>query len=79
MHRLDLEIIEKASEYCPKWGGCLISLSHCCNALELKGNYLIVEPTEMSHDVPCSNCVKVDTHYVCLCKLRKEIYKKHEM
>ena len=80
MFQVEQEIIEKARDFCPKWGGCLAGdLSRCCNAVEMKGSYLIVEPTEKSHEYPCSNCIKVESVHVCLCSVRKEIYRKYEM
>ena len=80
MFKIDPKIIDKASEFCPKWKECLSEdLTSCCKALQFNGTYLIVEPNERSHKVPCSNCIQVDSVHVCLCALRKEIYRKYEM
>ena len=74
------EIIDKAREYCSNWRSCIKgNLSHCCKAKEFKFNYLIVEPADVSRTDSCINCVKVGANYVCLCAVRKEIYRKYEM
>lgn len=79
MFTVDQEVIDKAREFCPKWGGCIAGdLSYCCDVSELAGNHLIVEPNEKSHEVPCSRCIQVDSVSVCLCPLRSEIYRKYE-
>jgi hypothetical protein len=78
MFRIDQEIIDKASEFCVKRGECLFGiLSDGCKITGLKGNFLIVEPIEQSQNVLCTNCIKVENAYICLCKLRKEIYRKY--
>lgn len=45
----------------------------------LIGKHLIEEPTELSLELPCSNCIQSDSVSVCLCSIRKEIYRKYDM
>ena len=79
MYKIDREIIDKAKDYCAKcWCDCLSSnLSRSCKPIQLNDNYLIIEPTGVFHGVPCTSCLKVDSVYVCLCPLRKEIFRKY--
>ena len=80
MLEIDQKIIDKAHGHCPKWEVCLTgTLRYSCKVIECDSEQLLVEPTEKSTVKHCPRNVHIESIYVCLCPIRKEIYKKYNM
>ena len=78
MFSISQEIKDKALVFCSKQGGCINDTNVCsCIPREFMGSFLVVEPKHKPIEVPCHNCIKMEKHYVCLCAIRKEIFRKY--
>lgn len=78
MYKIDKDIISKSKDYCSKRGRCLQGdFKGSCKPIKFNGTYLIVEPINKTDEALCLNCVKVNDYYVCLCAIRKEIFRKY--
>jgi hypothetical protein len=80
MFEISTRIIDRARPFCSKKGRCLQgNLKGGCKPIKFDGMYLVVEPKELSKKGYglCLNCIKVEDYYVCLCAIRKEIFRKY--
>ena len=78
MFEVDQDIIDRMRSHCPKWEVCLTgNLHYSCKVTEYDGEHLIVAPSEKATVQHCPRNVHVDSTCVCLCPIRKEIYRKY--
>lgn len=79
MFEIDQEIKDQTRTHCPKWEVCLTeNLHYSCKVLEHDCEHLIVDPIEKSTVEHCPRSVHIDSFHVCLCPMRKEIYRKYQ-
>jgi hypothetical protein len=78
MFEIDQEIIDRPRVHCPKWEVCLTgTVQYCCEVIEDDCEHLIVEPVEESGASHCPRCIHVNPLYICICPVRREIFKKY--
>ena len=82
MFEIDQEIIDQVEGHCPHWKVCISgNMSFSCTVKRAENDDLIMEPLTSFAISNCPYSYKVKDKdsdiYVCVCPVRKEIYRKY--